>query len=302
MGLRFTGMCWCLFAALALALPAEAREVASRAELRTPYDWTEADRLDWSARSARDTREEIAADLAAAKASNTFVRSALANTERQRAAEYRTAAERHAYYDLMAQVLEGNDNTALRGIRYFHSAAAVSGHEEETTRAESLPGRLLGPEARKLLEDIHRKLFRANVRVLHGLLFDWKAPRLPEPETAEDALPVTPIVFDVAMVDFEQAVVERALAARGYPAKEIARINFHFGLSPSVWARRFSPLEVARRWTVHAGWSKEDFASRGWRVAMGRALVLFFHGYREREARHDPLLQSASVRSGKLRM
>ena len=299
MGQRFSVICRTLFAALTLiaSLPhASAREVETSAQLRSLYDWTQADRLAWAERSAKDNKEQLAADLAKASTNNSFVRTALANTQQDRPTEYKTIEQRRAYYDLMAQVLESSDATALRGIRFFHSAAALTAQEEAGT-SESLPGRILGAGARKLLEDINRDLFSANLSMLRNLLFDWREPR-----QSASAAAVSPMVFEMAMVDREQDLVERALAERGYPSEVIGRINFFLGLAPSLWSLRFSPVEVARRWTARAGYEREDFANRSWRVAMGRSLVFFFHGFKHRETADEMASLIARVRGEKLRM
>ena len=204
----------------------------------------------------------------------------LADTGALPLSTFRSIAARHAYYALISRALQADAATpaALRGIRFFPAAAAITSFGVLGYAACALatgPGPLhVAPCVRSLIEAMNARLFAVN-RAMLGRLLAWREPRAP----IEGAHALSPLAFDLAMVDAEQREIERMLADAEHAcadtsARALAGMN-RLVRSATLLHR---PMRRCVRWAVHAGLPTADFARYRWRVAIGRALVFSLHG------------------------
>ncbi len=288
---RFALLAICLLVAL-FGMPATAKEIDDpNTPAEVGRDWHYRERAVWDAQSRRLEGEALAGW---AKANpNNFFAAALGNTRANRPAEYTTVRQRHSYYDYLSFHLEYGDHelAKLRQVRFFHAATSVT-IQGELGMADSIAVPVLenvlpalakrwgvSKDSISTLIEINRRLFAKNMDVIRRLLTEWKEPRDPRASRPREALDSLP--FDLAMVDFEQTEVERYITENAVSSQRIGDITRM--VRRGAVAPRLGTAALVNRWVEKAGFAAPDFGNKGWRVAMGRALVFTFHKKSEAE-------------------
>ncbi|MBM0437695.1 hypothetical protein [Aeromonas hydrophila] len=135
-------------------------------------------------------------------------------------------------------------------------------------------------DSARTLSSINERLFQKNMRVLRDLLQTWKAPR--DPRVASPRNVLTAFDFDMAMVDFEQSEVQAFLDTTSVSVARITNINRLMTLQKD-FLPGLSLVSTLNSWAEKAGFKRVDFGDKGWRVALGRAIVFRFNNKTEGE-------------------
>lgn len=302
-------MRWILGKALACALmllaPAGtgAKEISEGDPVVAGRDWLGSKRIAWEVQSRALGTDALKAWVAANP--NRFFSAAVENTTSNRPGDYATVRERHSYYDYIAFYLENGPHglDKLRQTRFFAAATSVT-IQAELGASESIAVSVVETlfpwlahrwgvtrESVGTLVDINERLFAQNIGVIRRLLNEWKEPRDPSAAAPRDAL--DGLAFDVAMVDFEQGEVERYIREHSVSSARLVDINKMIRRGPVF--PRLGTVAAVTPWVRKAGFTEPDFGNKGWRVAVGRALVFMFH--RKAEAEYLAFMKSHPVRS-----
>jgi hypothetical protein len=254
-------------------------------------DWRHQERGAWDVQSRELDVEPLKAWVKANP--NGFFAAVLGNTRANRPNEYATVRQRHSYYDYISFYLEHGEHELpkLRPIRFFHATTSVT-IQAELGMADSIGVPLLENVAPTLakrwgvtkesigtLVEINVRLFARNMDVIRRLLSEWKEPR--DPRAIKPRNTLDPLAFDLAMVEFEQSEVESYLDERSVSSARITDITKMIRRGPVI--PRLGTVAQVSPWVVKAGFAAPDFGNKGWRIAMGRALVFKFHRKSEEE-------------------
>lgn len=281
--MRIVLLIFTLIVGLYSGFSASAKELETGSPAASGPDWLREDRLQWDAHSRTMTPPELKTWLASAP--NSFVTAALYNTQNYRPDEYQDIRQRHSYYDLISFVIEHDDKTPqpVRSVKFFHATTSVTIQAELGMVESAIANKVAdaSPELAKkwgitvetltFLRDVNQMLFRKNMRVVHDLLFEWRAPRDPRAIAPKDVL--TTFDFDIAMVDFEQTSIFDYIVSEAVPTATVSNINKIVSNGVPI----LGVMAQVRPWLKKAGFSKDDFTDYRWRVAVGRALVFFFY-------------------------
>jgi len=294
-----------LLAGIPIATLSMAKEIPTGQVPATQSDWTTSDRMAWNTWR----KSAIAGSLPlAGEAARRFYEAFKVNLKQGKDAEYQTILQRHSMYDAMSFTLHRAEDVdrKLRCIRFFDAAADVT---SETTlgSAETLVGQTvagLSAETVKAIGSINQGLFQKNIGVMKSLLLDWKEPRDPN----QPGVVVTPISFDLQMVQFEQSAVEAMLTADpSLKKKNIIDQVSDLKTTAQIAAHYFSGqggpnarmLEFRTKWLPAVGIPSFSFDSKEHRVALGEAYVLFLHGHgleQYKALRKDRVVPSTSCK------
>jgi hypothetical protein len=229
-------------------------------------DWFASDMNHWAADMGR---------LSTTK--NTFVKAAIFNTQNNNPEEYVTISQRSAYYDVVdALAAEG---ILPKKVRFFGAAAKVT-NSNSVGSIEGLTGwSLHSKEAIKILKDVNKILFDANIKVINRLMSRGK-PTDPKQPDSTDAL--SPMQFDLNMVDVEQSIVETYLKGKTANLTDEAIKDINDDLNFKGLIRTIGENTVASpqplNWAKAAlGKDTLDFMQKADRVAIGKALVFSLH-------------------------
>lgn len=292
-------LCVALF--LSMGLPAaHAGEVVDENQVLVPgKDWMLSDRQAWD-QAAENLRGQ---DLHAwvEDHPNRFFEAAIQNTLALRPGEYATVRQRHSYYDYLAYYMEYSQAApaTLKDVRFFAATTSVTIRGElgliegliaaksdklaellESTLPAAATFLKITADSARTLSSINERLFQKNMRVLRDLLQTWKAPR--DPRAAAPRNVLTAFDFDMAMVDFEQSEVQAFLDTTSVSAARIANINRLMTLQKD-FLPGLSLVSTLNSWAEKAGFKRVDFGDKGWRIALGRALVFRFNNKTEDE-------------------
>ena len=208
---------------------------------------------------------------------NTFVKAVIFNTQNNNPEEYVTIAERSAYYDVVdALAAEG---ILPKKVRFFGAAAKVT-NSNAVGSIEGLVGwSLHSKEALQILKDVNKILFESNIKIINRLMSRGN-PTDPKDPASTTAL--SPMQFDLSMVDVEQGIVETYLKGKtaSLSAEAIKDINDDLNFKGLI--RTFGENTVASpqplNWAKAAlGKDTLDFTKKADRVAIGKALVFSLH-------------------------
>ena len=265
--------------------PLSAREYAAEQPPATQADWTVSDRIAWNIWR----KSAIAGSLPlAGESARRFYEAFKVNLKDGRSAEYQTILQRHSMYDAMAFTLHRAEDVAkkLRCIRFFDAATDVTSVTTlggaQTLAGQTVAG--LGADTVAAIGEINQGLFKKNIGVMKNLLLDWKEPRDPSMPAAA----ISPIAFDLLMVQFEQSAVEEMLTVKpNLKKKEIidqvsdlkatALIAGHYLSGQGGPTARM--VEFRTKWLPAVGISSFSFDNKEHRVALGEAYVLFLHDH-----------------------
>ncbi|MDK6379243.1 hypothetical protein [Citrobacter freundii] len=262
----------------------EAKEISdSTTVIRLGQDWEQEARWSWDQASRHLANQELHAWVEAHP--SRFFEANVQNTLSQRPDEYETVGQRHSYYDYMAYYLE-NLQTATRDVRFFGAATSVTINGElgilDLIDAKSV-GDLekewpriakyfhVSEQSVRTLTAINQRLFKKNMRVIRNLIQTWKAPRDPRAQNPRDA--ISAFDFDIAMVDFEQSEVQAYIDDNSISDAQVDDIT-------KMLVKASTPLSIVammQKWVKKVGYNKFNFGDKGWRIAIGRALVFHFH-------------------------
>lgn len=283
-----------LLAGLMLAA-AQAREVEANADGNK--DWLRVHRLQYVQNSQTLAGPALVAGLEAS--ARTFASAVNGNTQANRPGEYATFAQRAAYYDLIALVIEFEPTTKpkVKPVRFFHAtnivtlrsmlgfptAYANSGWQGV---AQAFGACFAGAATTaQFIERVNVRLFELNMPVINNLLFKWGRPQHP---TSGSSAEIDAYAFDLAMVEMEQAAVERELLDAKPSKAVLAEINKLYACDGAVskWVMdTWGPLGDAKKWADRARNGPFDFSVKAHRVQMGQALVTLLHKKSEADFR-----------------
>ena len=250
-----------------LGQPGIGMKVISPGQKRTDRDWLERDMNHWALEIGN-----------LSKSANTFVRSVIYNTQNNLPDEYVTIAQRSAYYDVIdALAAEG---FIPKKIRFFGAAAKVTGKNGVGSVEAPIGWALHSQEAIQILTDVNRILFESNIKIINRLMGAKGQPFDPRSNSPEKS--VSPIQFDLNMVEVEQAIVESYLKEKTgkISAEALADINDDLNFR-GLWRTLGEYIAVdtqPMQWAKKAlGKAKLNFMQMSDRIAIGKALVLSLH-------------------------
>jgi hypothetical protein len=240
-----------------------------------PEDWTEPDREEWEALSASGNERML-------NRGNTFMRAAWHNTLNMRPGEYQTIRERHDYYDLISYVIQYDPGTpkAVRDVRFFHAATAVTGHPGIGS-VETTTGLVkLGADTRQVLREVNAELFALNMGIIRNLLSNWKEPRDPQNPAGQ----INAFDFDIRMVETEQGTVENYITRNKARFTPSVVQDINATTDPTEFGQFFNFSQRSFEWAIKAlGVPALDFTKREHRQAIGFASVHIFHRKSEQD-------------------
>jgi hypothetical protein len=235
-----------------------------------PGDWLDVDRQEWEMASLHGFESSLSP-------TNTFMRAVYYNTQHFRPKEYKTVRERHDYYDLISYVLERDRNTpaALKGIRFFRSATAVTGTPGIGSVDTIVGAGKLEEQTRQVLQEVNEELFALNMGVIRELLFNWREPRSPRNPTAKA---IGSFEFDLRMVETEQKAVEDYIQRNPQLFTGSVKQDINDTLDPSAFGQFFNFSRRSFEWARDALQVRSlDFTNIKHRKAIGFAAVHIFH-------------------------
>ena len=236
-----------------------------------PGDWLAVDREEWELASQEGAESALSPG-------NTFMRAVFYNTQNKRPREYQTVRQRHDYYDLVSYALEHDPNTpeALRDIRFFHAATAVTATPGIGSVDTAIGLIKLGEASRQILKDVNEELFALNMEVIHNLMFAWKEPRKPGDSAPTKA--IDPFEFDLRMVEKEQRTVEDYIRRNQQRFTSSVKDDINQTLDPDKFGQFFNFSRTSFEWALKALQVKSlDFTNIEHRKAIGFASVHIFH-------------------------
>ena len=236
----------------------------------TPGDWLDVDRQEWEMASLHGFESSLSP-------TNTFMRAVYYNTQHFRPKEYKTVRERHDYYDLISYVLERDRNTpaALKGIRFFHAATAVTGTPGIGSVDTVVGAGKLEEQTRQVLQEVNEELFALNMGVIRELLFNWREPRNPRNPSAKA---IGSFEFDLRMVETEQKAVEDYIQRNPQLFTSSVKQNINDTLDPTAFGQFFNFSRRSFEWARDALQVRSlDFTNIKHRKAIGFAAVHIFH-------------------------
>lgn len=298
---RSAGSLICAALFLSMQLPAaHSGEIVDENQVLVPgKDWMLSDRQAWDRAAESLSGQDLHAWVE--NHPNRFFEAAIQNTLALRPGEYATVRQRHSYYDYLAYYMEYSQAApaTLKDVRFFAATTSVTIRGElgllegliaakGDKLAELLEGTLptaatflkITADSALTLSSINERLFQKNIRVLRDVLKTWKAPR--DPRAANPRNVLTAFDFDIAMVDFEQSEVQAFLDTSSVSAARIANINRLMALQKD-YLPGLSLVSILNSWAEKVGFKRVDFGDKGWRIALGRALVFRFHNKTEDE-------------------
>ena len=238
-----------------------------------PGDWYFSDRQQWQQAS-------IGGYISRLPQGNTFILAAIYNTQNLRDTEYQTISERHDYYDLMSYAIEYDPKTpsVVKNVRFFSAATIVTGSPGIRTVDTYLGLLKLSENSRNILREVNAELFRANMRVIRDLLFNWREPRHPQNPSGM----ISAFEFDVHMVELEQDVVANYIQKNRGRFTSGVEQDINKTLDPSSFGQSWNPYLKAFQWAITAlgifGISNLDFTIKQHRMAIGFAAIHILHG------------------------
>ena len=235
-----------------------------------PGDWLDLDRQEWEVASLHGFESSLSP-------TNTFMRAVYYNTQHFRPKEYKTVRERHDYYDLISYVLERDRNTpaALKGIRFFHAATAVTGTPGIGSVDTIVGAGKLQQQTRQVLEEVNEELFALNMGVIRDLLFNWREPRNPRNPAAKA---IGSFEFDLRMVETEQKAVEDYIQRNPKLFTSSVKQDINATLDPTAFGQFFNFSRRSFEWARDALQVRSlDFTNIKHRKAIGFAAVHIFH-------------------------
>ncbi|MEX0268914.1 DUF4157 domain-containing protein [Leptolyngbyaceae cyanobacterium UHCC 1019] len=247
------------------------RKAMTLFQKRTDKDWYPTHRLNWRASIGK-----------LSTTTNTFVKAAIFNTQNNHPEEYTTIAERSAYYDVIdALAAEG---VLPKKIRFFGAAAKVTdryavGSIEPGSFSGIVSWILHSKESIQVLKDVNKILFESNIKIISRLMSRGKPT---DPKDSTSTAELSPMQFDLNMVDVEQGIVETYLKGKtaSLSAEAIKGINDDLNFKGAV--RTFGEYTYADPQSIN--WAKAalgkdplDFMIKEDRVAIGKALVFSLH-------------------------
>lgn len=286
--MRKLGLAFCLVVAVASA--SSAREVGNVSQISpTGGDWILADRNDWLLKRKSSIASMIPGPgIPGIRFLNAFAY----NVKNNRADDYATVGQRHAFYDALSYALHFATDVpqALRCVRFFDAAADVTFTfnvgvvELWPLIKEKAVG--ITTDTETLLIKTNGHLFSKNFGVINKLMMTWREPR--DPAAAAPTERLDAMDFDLRMVAFEQGEVEKFLTTN--PTLINATVKSELSADRpilDVVGQFFSGQggAVARRkllretWLPAVGIANFDFFKKTDRIALGEAYVFFLHGY-----------------------
>jgi hypothetical protein len=245
----------------------------------SPGDWLAKDRAVWMDLSGSKPAAVLKDWYVAKGQKNTFIQAAVVNTQAGESGEYAKVHERQAYYDWVSLAVEADPllSKGLGDVRFFHATAMVTsrgflGWVETPLSKSGLPTVTVSQPTRDVVNDINKRLFKANVDVLSYVLYKWNEPRSPSNNNA--TAKISALEFDMQMVELEQGLVESVITTKGVSKEAIDGLNgvLKTAITVNGGMRRANAMAEA------AGIKTPDFRNIAWRKAIGRALVYDFHG------------------------
>lgn len=270
-----------------------AREITDSTAIVAGKDWRVADRIAWDQASQKLSDTELV--KWAESHPNSFFEACLQNTIALRPAEFESVRQRHSYYDYMAFYLSqaNAERQTLKDIKFFAATTSVTIRGELglvegliASKGDSLADLFdstfpiaarffkMTSDSAKTLTLINERLFLKNMRVLRDLIQIWKAPR--DPRAAKPRDTISGFDFDMAMVEFEQSEVQNVIDNSSVSQDRIKNINKLMQFQKKIPS--LTLVRTLEKWAAAAGWGTLDFGDKGWRIAIGRALVFHFHG------------------------
>jgi len=229
-----------------------------------PTDWFEEDQVNWR----RDVGNWP-------NTANTFVNAAVYNTKNNLPGEYQTIFERSEYYGVINALLY--QDAATKDVRFFAAASKVTSSEGVGAVEAPAGGALHSPEAITVLTEVNKILFEANMKIINKLIGGHQPT---DPRNPAATTPITPMAFDLDMVETEQGLVETYLKGKTISTQAKRDINDDLNLKGVV--RTVGGLTLDTKsfdWARVVLSVKElDFMIKDHRVAIGKALVFIFHG------------------------
>lgn len=237
-----------------------------RRELRS-QDWTPADQAAWFVADSSDKMNFVENRTPKLKkrtlilkdaqyialedqVHNSFVNAALHNIKRRQGdREYKTMKQRHMMYDFSTFMIRSNVNQPIQEVKFFIAATITTGKggvmEAETADAQFL---LLNKETVLVIGHINRILLSRNLPIMGKLLYLWKEPRSPISDKK-----VTPFIFDIHMVLFEQNHVQDYLETNQNLITAKVKEDFSENLMDvDSWESRFSAVKTNMQWALRA--------------------------------------------------
>jgi hypothetical protein len=242
------------------------RDLASLA----PTDWFRNDVDNWRRDLFVDHRE------------NTFVKAARYNTKNNLSGEYTTIFLRSEYYAVVNSLLQ--QSTGTRDVEFFAATAKVTSGEGvgAIEGINPLLPLLLhtDPETERILRDVNRLLFSANMKIINKLTGPTGTPT--DPRVPSATATITPMDFDLDMVETEQSLVEDYLTAHASEITPQAKKEINDDLNFRGFFRSIGELLSD---TTFLTWAKQalsvaalNFFVKQHRIAAGKALVFQLHG------------------------
>ena len=248
----------------------------------TPGDWLQDDITNWR----RDLYFKIP---------NTFNDAAIYNTKANHPDEYKTIFERSEYYFLI-NALTQRAGGAIGNVRFFGAAGIVTSADGVGAIEAPAGWALHSAEAIRILSDVNKILFAANMRIINKLEYLKKEPTDPRKGGTEDKIEA--MQFDLDMVEMEQGTVEGYLAQHKatMSAEAIKDINDDLNFK-GFWRTMGEHTYLD---TLTFEWAKKalgvgtlDFLTLAHRVAIGKALV--FHLHQATQAEYIAYMQKGAA-------
>jgi hypothetical protein len=280
---------WCVFfLVVAIASGSSAKEVGTTAQIASLGDWILSDRNDWLLARKNSIASMIPGPgIPGIRFLNAFA----FNVKKDRANDYATVSQRHAFYDALGYALHFATDVpqGLRCVRFFDAAADVTftlnvGAVELWQIIKDAAS--MTADTENLLIKTNADLFEKNFKVVEKLMLTWREPRDPSAAAPTDRLDA--LDFDLRMVAFEQGKVEAFLAANPALITPNVRNDLKATHPGFDFVGQFLTGQggaVARRklfretWLPAVGIASFDFFKKTDRIALGEAYVFFLHGY-----------------------
>jgi hypothetical protein len=243
----------------------ERRDLADTSLPVPEGDWREQDQVVW--------RRDVGSWP---NTNNTFIKAAVFNTKNNRPDEYQSIFERSEYYGVINALLQQDAKT--KDVEFFGAASRVTSGGGIGAIEAPAGEALHSADTIRVLADINKLLFAANMKIINKLVNDQKKPTDPRDSRSTDE--ITAMNFDLDMVETEQGLVETYLTTHviSDQAKQEINDDLNFrGILRSIG-------EILTD-TTSFDWAKAalavdqlDFMMKSHRVAVGKALVFYLHG------------------------
>jgi hypothetical protein len=284
--MRKLRLVFCLVAVISSGL--NAKEVENQAKIASAGDWILSDRNEWLV-----ARKNAIASMIPGPGipGIRFLNAFAFNVKNDRAGDYSTVGQRHAFYDALSYTLHFATDVpqALRCVRFFDAAADVTftlnvGVVDFWQIIKNMVH--VSPDTENFLIKINGDLFDRNFKVIEKMMLTWREPRDPSASNPQQRLDA--LDFDLRMVAFEQAEVENFLAANQPLITNTVKTEMnadHPGFDALGQFATGSGGAIDRRKTFRATWlpavgiANFNFFKKSDRIALGEAYVFFLQGY-----------------------